>query len=259
MESTELPTELDNITVVLWEPQDDINIGNTVRASKNFGVTDIRLVRPASADPETIAVSAPKAEDVIDSIEVYTELEEALADCIFVVGTTARSRAARRVVTEPRGAALEAVDAAGDGRVAYLFGREDFGLPNEALDPCHQVVTIPTNPEYTSLNLGQAVLLNVWEVFRVATDQPVEKPAIDVEPDGERFDPPAKVEMMEQLFEMAEEALHAVDFFKADETWNITRALRSVFLRARLSEREASILMGIFREVIEVVEENGSE
>lgn len=259
MESTELPAELENVTVVLWEPQDDINIGNTVRASKNFGVTDIRLVRPASADPETIAVSAPKAEDVIDSIGVYTELEEALADCVFVVGTTARSRAARRVVTEPRGAAVEAVEAAAEGRVAYLFGREDSGLPNEALDPCHQVVTIPTNPDYTSLNLGQAVLLNVWEVFRVATDQPVEKPAIDVEPDGERFDPPAKVEMMEQLFEMAEEALHGVDFFKADETWNITRALRSVFLRARLSEREASILMGIFREVIEVVEEDGSE
>ncbi len=247
-----LPPTLDNITVVLWEPQDDINIGNTVRACKNFGVRDIRLVRPAQADPDRIAISAPKADDVIGSIRTYESLEEAVSDCVFVIGTTARERASRQVVTEPRGAAGTAVEYADDGKVAYLFGREDSGLTNDTLDACHSIVTIPTNPDYTSLNLGQAVLLNVWEVFRAATDQPIEEPDVE-RVSAEPFHDPADMEAMERMFEMAEEALDAVDFFKFDETTHIMRTLRNMWLRATLDEREVAIWMGIFSEILESV------
>ncbi len=151
--------QLDNIVVVLWEPQDDINIGNTVRACKNFGVTDIRLVRPRQADPQRIAISAPKADDVISRLRRCADLEEALDGCVYAIGTTARPRHQERVFTEPRGAAIKAVQMAeAKGKVAYVFGREDSGLSNSALDRCHSVVTIPTRPDYSSLNLGQAVL-----------------------------------------------------------------------------------------------------
>lgn len=245
----ELPPTLDNLVVVLWEPQDDINIGNTVRACKNFGVERIRLVRPASADPADIAISAPKANDVIEGIESYDSVEDAISDCVYVVGTTARPRASRQVVTEPRGAATRVVEAAEEGPVAYIFGREDSGLPNEVLDLCHSIVTIPTNPEYTSLNLGQAVLLNVWEAFRAATDQSVEAPDIRVGPEGEHE--PASMEAQERMFEHAEEALHAIDFFKVDTTWNIMRTLKGMFLRAGLDEREVAIWMGIFTKILE--------
>ncbi|MFB6375391.1 MAG: RNA methyltransferase [Bradymonadaceae bacterium] len=242
------------MVVVLWEPQDDINIGNAVRACKNFGVHHLRLVRPAQADPDEIAVSAPKADDVIANIETYQSLEDAVADCVYVIGTTARSRAARRVVTEPRGAAASAVDLTDDGNVAYLFGREDSGLPNDALDSCQSIVTIPTDPDYSSLNLGQAVLLNIWEVFRVATDQDVERPDVEWVAAESGWEP-ATMEEMERIFEMAEEALLAIDFFRTPATWRIMRTLRSMFLRASLDEREAAIWMGIFSEILDTAED----
>ncbi len=253
-----LPSTLDNIVVVLWEPQDDINIGNTVRACKNFGVADLRLVRPAEADPERIAISAPKADDLIEAIETYESLEEAIADCVYVVGTTARERASRQMVTEPRGAAGTVVEYADRGPAAYVFGREDSGLPNEAIDACNSVVTIPTNPAYTSLNLGQAVLLNLWEVFRVATDQPIEQPDV-ASVSAEPFHEPAEMEAMERMFGMAERALEAVDFFKFDETEHIMQTLRNQWLRASLDRRDVSIWMGVFSEVLETAERAGGE
>ena len=251
---SELPDSLDDVAVVLVEPQDDINIGNTVRACKNFGIFDIRLVRPAQADPERIAISAPKAGDLIERVQRFETLSEAIAGRSMVIGTTARQRSARRIVTEPRGAAETSINAVREGgSVAYLFGREDSGLSNEALDRTDSVVTIPTNPAYTSLNLGQAVLLNVWELFRVAADPPVERPDIEwVRAERERSPPEAG--MRERMFEQAERALKALDFFKTDETWNIMRTLRSIFMRAGLDDREVSIWLGIFSEIESTVQ-----
>lgn len=241
-------TLLDNVVVVLWEPQDDINIGNTVRACKNFGITDIRLVRPRTADPTRIAISAPKADDVIARIKHCDDLEEALEGCVYSIGTTARPRHQEQVFTEPRGAAHKAVEVAAHGKVAYLFGREDSGLPNTALDRCRSVVTIPTRPDYSSLNLGQAVLLNVWEVFRVASGIAVEEPQVSLSrPDSEH--PPAKLETMEHLFGLAEQVLDKTGFFKTPSNEHIMRTVRSVLMRAGLDQREQALWFGIFREV----------
>jgi tRNA/rRNA methyltransferase/tRNA (cytidine32/uridine32-2'-O)-methyltransferase len=248
-------SELDNIVVVLWEPQDDINIGNTVRACKNFGVTDIRLVRPRVADPARIAVSAPKADDVIASLARCADLEEALEGCVYAIATTARPRNQERVVTEPRGAAQKAVEIAGKGagKVAYLFGREDSGLPNDALDRCQSVVTIPTRPDYSSLNLGQAVLLNMWEVFRVASDVAVEQPDIRVAHPSSEF-PPANLEAMEHMFALIERVIERTEFFKTPTHDHIMRLIRSVLMRAGLDSREQSTWFGIFHELERTLE-----
>ncbi|MGM0556247.1 MAG: RNA methyltransferase [Myxococcota bacterium] len=243
-----LADSLSRVRIVLWEPQDDINIGNAVRACKNFGITDIRLVRPAEADPRRISISAPKARDVIEAMPHCESLEEALEGCAYVVGTTARPRAEARVVVEPRGAAARVIEKTEQGDCAYIFGREDWGLPNEVLDRCHAVVTIPTNPDYTSLNLGQAILLNVWEVFRVAQEVGVELPETGVKA-RESEHPPADMAVMERMFDQAERSLERIEFFKAETNDHIMSAVRSVMVRAELDERELAVWFGIFKEI----------
>ncbi len=246
----DLSDALSRVTVVLYEPQDDINIGNTVRACKNFGVRDIRLVRPRVADPERIRISAPKAADIIDSMRRYDTLAEAVADCSVVMGTSARSRKIKRLYLEPRTAARELVSKAevGDAHVAILFGREDSGLPNSALDVCHAIICVPTDPTYSSLNLGQAVLLMVWEVFRVA--QGVEEKAVGLAPavaEGKR--PLASSDDLDRLFEHAERALTLIDFIKPESHVHMRRTLRSMFQRLGLDTREVSIWRGVFAQV----------
>lgn len=239
---------LKKTSIVLVEPQNDINIGTSVRAAKNFGLSSLRLVNPRVADPETIGISAPNASDFIDSIETYEQIDEALADCIFVIGMTARRRSAKWKVLEPRSAAVSVIEATQGGRVAFLFGREDSGLSNEALDRCHAVVTVPTNPDYSSLNLGQAVLLMAWELFRAVEGVELKPTRLTrVEMDSEY--PPATMRGMERLFDCTESALEAVEFFKVDHNEHIMRSIRSVFLRANLDERELAIWLGAFKEV----------
>lgn len=247
---------LRNTSIVLVEPQDDINIGTTVRAAKNFGLSSMRLVNPRSADPSIVGISAPNAADFIEKIETYSSLDEALRDCHFVIGLTARSRAAKWKVLEPRSAALSVLAETKKGRVAFLFGREDSGLSNEALDRCHAVVTIPTNPGYSSLNLGQAVLLMCWELFRAQEAIETQPVALgQVEPDSS-FEP-VTMAGLERLFTQAEEALEAIEFFKVDNHDHIMRSLRSVFLRASLDTRELSIWLGIFKEVKSFLKRKG--
>ena len=236
---------LDAITVVLVEPQDDINIGTTVRACKNFGIRDIRLVNPASADPRKILISAPKAEDLIDAITHHDTLEDALFDCAMVLGATARSRRNKRLYLEPRGAAAEAVEVAKTARVAVIFGREDSGLPNEALDRCNALITVPTNPDYSSLNLGQAVLLMAWELFRAATDAPITRPQAQlVRADSEHA--PATYAAIERMFKHAESALTEIDFLKESSSEHMMSVL---LLRSGLDEREVAIWHGIFSQI----------
>jgi tRNA C32,U32 (ribose-2'-O)-methylase TrmJ len=147
---------------------------------------------------------------------------------------------------------------AAKGKVAFLFGREDSGLPNRALDHCQSAVTIPTRPDYSSLNLGQAVLLNVWEVFRVASGIGVEEPDVQVaRPRSEH--PPARLETMEAMFGVVEEVLDAVGFFKTPTNEHIMRTVRSVFLRAGLDQREQALWFGVFREIDKFIDRAQSD
>lgn len=228
---------LPNITVVLWEPQDDINIGTAIRAAKNFGVHDVRLVNPASGDHHTILVSAPKAQDVVASMQVFDDLDSAVADCVRVIGTTARGRRGNWPLLHPSEAARSALES--PGRVAFLFGREDWGLSNEAMDRCDAMVTIPTNPDYSSLNLGQAVLLTLWECFRQAGHTA----------DGISEFPLAPREHVERMLSQAEATLELVNFFKTKGREHVVRSIRAVFLRASLDERELAIWFGIWKEI----------
>src|SRR5688500_2622096 len=154
---------LDQVRVVLYEPQDPINIGAVVRAMKNMGVHDLRLVRPVEYEPNRIEQVAHDTRDVVARIRHFDTLEEALADCVRVAAFSARRRAAKWSRMAPRAMAADLLEWAERGPVALLFGREDHGLPNEALDRAHVMVTIPTST-YASINLALAALLALYEL-----------------------------------------------------------------------------------------------
>jgi TrmH family RNA methyltransferase len=224
------------IVVVLHEPQELVNIAHAVRAMKNFGLQDLRLISPFEYDPYRIEGIAHRSGDILARTRVFDDLDAALADCVHVVGFTARGRTAKRSVQRPREAAAELVARAEEGPVALLFGREDKGLPNDALDRCHRVVTIPSGPEYPSLNLGHAVAIALYEVAlaRGAETRPFKPPR--------RRSGPAAAGELERLFADAERALRAIGFFKSHVEVPVLRTIRDVVHRAGLDGREAKLL-----------------
>jgi TrmH family RNA methyltransferase len=248
---------LEGIVVVLWETQDRVNVAGTIRAMKNFGLERLRLVNPVEWDPWRIEGIAHDTHEIVERTEIHTSLESALADCAFVVGMTARSRRAKRAVARPRSLAPELLARAQDavegraGPVAILYGREDHGLPNEALDLCHRTAHIPTNPDHASLNLAQAVLVMAYELWMAAEGeaQPFRGPR--------REAPPPTVEFLEMLFADAERALWSVDFFKSRQTESVMRTLRELVHRSDLDAREAAFLRAISIEVVKYLQRTG--
>jgi TrmH family RNA methyltransferase len=241
------------VIVVLHEPQQIANIAHVVRAMKNFGVADLRLVAPAEYDAYRIEGIAHRSADILARVRLFDSLAAALADCIHVAAFSARGRTAKHTVQRPREAAAELRALSEEGPVALLFGREDKGLTNEALDLAHRTVTIPSDPDYPSLNLGHAVALMLYELalVRGAETQPLKMPR--------RQAPPAPVELLEQLFADAERALDAVDFFRTRERELVMRTVREVVHRAGLDQREAKLVRAMSIEVAKRVGAKGEE
>ena len=240
-------TLLASVVVLLYEPQDPVNIGATVRAMKNMGVSRLRLVRPVEYEAERLEGIAHGTMDLIERIEHFDSFDEAVADCVRAVGFTARRRAAKLRVIDPKAAAAELLELAGDGNVALVFGREDSGLPNEILDRVHACVTIPTT-EHASLNLAQAVLIGLYELHLAAADatRTLAPPRKDA--------PPATNAQFEQFFGDAQQALTAIEFFKTRYPEHIMRTLRSLTFRAAPNARELSLIRAMAIEVMNFLE-----
>ena len=238
---------LSSVRVVLYEPQNPVNIAATIRAMKNMGCSNLYLVRSVEYDPWRLEGIAHDTGDIIERIRNFDTIEEALEGCVRVAGFTARRRAAKRDVTTPRAASVEMLEFARTGPVALLFGREDKGLPNEILDRVHVVVTIPTT-EHASLNLAQAVLIALYELHLSAADatRSLAPPRKD--------SPPATAEEYEKLFADVERGLYAVDFFKTRFHEHIMRSVRSLFYRASPDSRELALLRAIFIEIIRTID-----
>ncbi len=237
------PSVLTNVVVVLDEPQNVVNIAGVVRAMKNMGLRRLRLVRPVEFDAWRIEGIAHRTEDVVEGAKILDSLPAALSDAVYVVGTTARARTAQRNYVRPREAAPRIVEQAGQGVVALLFGREDRGLGNEALDLCHSVAIIPTNPDYSSLNLAHSVLLMSYEVFLASGEGEVQLPV------GRRATRPATVQELENTFAALEKGLHQIDFFKARAPESILRTLRTLIARAEPDLQEAGLLRAMGFEI----------
>ncbi len=240
-------TRLANVTVVLHEPQDPVNIAATVRAMKNMGVADLRLVQPVPYEAHRLEGIAHNTRDVIDRIRVFDRFDDAVKDCVRLVGFTARRRAAKWRVIGPKEAADELLGAAVDGPVAMVFGREDSGLPNEILDRLHSAVVIPTS-EHSSMNLAQAVLIGLYELHLAAGD------ATRVIAPPRKSAPPATEAQLEQYFEDVQRSLQAIEFFKTRQTELIMRTVRSLTARAGPDARELSLIRAMALEVIRFME-----
>jgi TrmH family RNA methyltransferase len=238
---------LEAVRVVLYQPQDPINIAATIRAMKNMGVGRLRLVQPVEYDPWRLEGIAHDTQDIIARTERFDALDAALSDCVRVAGFTARRRAAKRPVTDPRSAAAELLQYAREGPIALLFGREDRGLANEELDRAHLVVTIPTT-DHASLNLAQAVLVPLYELHLAAADA------------TRHLDPPRKAARpataaeFELFYQDLQHALTGIDFFKTRNAEHVMRSLRSLAARAAPDARELALLRAVAIEVVRTIE-----
>ncbi|MDX1505360.1 MAG: RNA methyltransferase, partial [Spongiibacter sp.] len=156
---------LNNIRIVLVNTSHPGNIGAVARAMKNMCLSQLYLVAPQKFPHDEAVWRAASAADVLDSAVVCETLDEAIADCQLVIGTSARERTVPWPLLDPRNCMQEAYkEAAGGHKIAVVFGREDRGLTNEELQRCNLHVHIPSNPEYSSLNLGMAVQVMAYEL-----------------------------------------------------------------------------------------------
>jgi tRNA/rRNA methyltransferase len=229
--------------IILCEPQLGENIGTAARAMANFGLSDLRLVNPRESWPnERARAAASGADHVIDAARVYPTLQEAVAGLRFVYATTRREREIGKPVAGPREAAerMRAL-AAGGGAAGVLFGRERTGLTNDDISYADEILTLPVDPNFGSLNIAQAVLIVAYE-WRIAgiADEGARLP-FHTPSDG-----PAPREELIRLFEQIEGALEAVNFFRpAERRPHVVESIRAIFHKAGLTEREVKSLRGI--------------
>jgi tRNA/rRNA methyltransferase/tRNA (cytidine32/uridine32-2'-O)-methyltransferase len=242
-----VPSSLDNVIVVLQQPQNPINIGAVVRAMKNMGLRSLRLVNSVEYDASRIEGVAHGTRDVVERIRHFTSLADAVADCIRVHAYVGKPRAARWARLDPKASAAELIDAAASGQVAILFGPEDHGLENDALDRANATVTIPTTA-HSSLNLAQAVLIAAYELHLVAGD------ATRALPRPRHSAPGATQEQFERTFETLAKALEACDFFKTRNPELVMRTVRSVVFRAAPDTRELDLARAIAIEVLRTID-----
>lgn len=226
---------------VLVRPSHPGNIGAAARAMRTMGFSRLVLVAPHKYPHPDATALAAGADDVLEKIAVVPTLAEALADCTFALGCTARRRGVQLPELVPRGAAAQAVSAlAQGGEVAVVFGNERTGLENDELMRCHAAVHIPSDPTYSSLNLAQAVQVLAYEL-RLARSEML--PEAETAP---KSDLPATVEQMEYFFSHLSQMLKDIDFHKGRSPVTIELRLRRLFQKAHLDQREVRILRGIF-------------
>jgi TrmH family RNA methyltransferase len=229
------------IRIVLVDPAHPGNIGAAARAMKNMGLTELHLVRPRYFPNSEATARASGAEDVLTSARVHENFEDAIAECGFVVGTSARLRHLSFDLVEPRECALQIVTAARSGNVAVVFGSERVGLTNTELSRCNLLVTIPTDVEYSSLNLAMAVQVLAYEIWLAIRPEAPSVPALDV--------PLATATEMTRLYEHIEQVLDYIDFRDRTGSGNLMARIRRLFNRARLDQNEMNILRGILTAV----------
>ena len=231
--------------VILCEPQLGENIGTAARAMANFGLWDLRLVRPRDGWPnERAAAAASRADHVIENVRVYETLEEAVADLSLIFATTARSRDMQKDVIGPDEAAARMVSHIHGGHgVGLLFGREKWGLLNEEVALADTIVTLPVEPAFASLNIAQAVLILAYEWRRAARHAealPVQSGLLEVAPRAE----------LVGLFEHLEGVLDESGFFTTPEKKpSIVNNLRTALGRGNFSSQEIRTLRGVISSI----------
>jgi len=254
---------LQGLRVVLVETSHPGNIGAVARAMKNMGVTELVLVRPEAFPHEKSFARSAGASDLLDHARVVETLDEAIADCVEVIGASARSRSLTWPVLNPRDCADEVCSRLQEGAVALVFGREDNGLSNEELQRCHYHVQIPSNPDFSSLNLAMAVQVLTYEI-RMHTLFSGESaaeggraPTIPSEVGWEER--AATVEETENFLTHLEKTLTTTGFHNPERPRQLMVRMRRLFQRAHPDQMEINILRGILASVDRLAENSGAD
>jgi tRNA/rRNA methyltransferase len=233
--------------VVLVRPRIAANIGATARVMRNFGFSQLVLVAP-EADPQDPRgrLLATHAEDLIDNARIVEEFGAAVADCILVVGTSARSGGLfrRQSVGLPEQICPQVVQSMASGPVAVVFGPEPCGLTDEEVTRCHYLIHIPTDPQFPALNLAQAVAIVLYEIRKSALNQQI------AAAEAEAFSEPASFAGQERAFAHLREALEAIHFLHGDKADSLMHGIRHLLGKARLTEMEVKLLLGLARQMI---------
>jgi len=206
---------------------------------KNMCMSELYLVSPKIFPCADATSRASGADDILASAVLCDSLQEAIADCQLVIGASARSRTITVPEEAPRACAERLAIEAQDKQVAILFGRENSGLKNHELDLCQTLLTIPSNSDYSSLNIAAAVQVVCYELMLAST--------LDVASPEEREVPLASSAQMESFYEHLYQALNEIGFINPDKSTSIMRRLRRVYHRASLDTKELDILRGILK------------
>jgi tRNA (cytidine32/uridine32-2'-O)-methyltransferase len=236
---------LDRTRIVLVNTSHPGNIGAAARAMKTMGLSALYLVAPEQFPHPKANEMASSAKDVLEQAIVVSTLEEALADCTLVVGCSARIRKIPWPLLSPREMVAKVAKEPPTSELAILFGREQSGLTNEELERCHFHVTIPTNPDYSSLNIAAAVQVIAYELRMASLDMPALSEAWDY-----RL---ATADEMEKFFAHLEDVLIEIDFLKINAPRKLMTRLRRLFFRTRPDVMEMNILRGMLTAVQETI------
>jgi tRNA (cytidine32/uridine32-2'-O)-methyltransferase len=231
--------KLQNIKIVMVGTTHPGNIGAAARAMNNMCFSNLALVDPQCPIGETAYARASGANAILDNRETCTELTEAIADCSLVVATSARRRSLPWPELNPQELADKLISMDDSGRVALVFGREHSGLLNEEIQLCNQMVCIPTNPEFSSLNLASAIQVLCYEIFNRQYDAPLPVK----QPDA--HDLPAPSAEVEGYFEHLQQILLSSGYLDPDQPGMIMQRLRRLYLRSELTRNEINILRGM--------------
>jgi tRNA/rRNA methyltransferase len=246
-DSSKPPADLAGPVVILVEPQLGENIGMAARAMGNFGLTRLRIVNPRDGWPNVSAQrAAAGADHILDKVELFDTVAQAVADCTLLLATTARAHDQAKPVIGPQQAAQQIVrEIAAAGQVGLLFGRERAGLLNEEVALSDYIITFPVNPAFASLNLAQAVLLMGYEWFKLATHDalPFAMP--------ERSERASK-HQMQAFFDNLVRELDRVEFLRpAEKRETMLVNLRNIFSRMEPTKQDMHTLHGVVMAIAE--------
>jgi tRNA/rRNA methyltransferase len=232
---------LENIRIVLVEPQSSGNIGSVCRVMMNMGITDLAVINPHERhDWEEARRLSCHADTLLDARKTFKTLEEAVADCSVVAGTSARTGMYRDHAGLPREIAPIVLDSAAHHKTALVFGREDTGLTNDELAICTHIINIPSSEIYQSLNLSHAVMVCCYEIYLHANDP-------SYSPPSERTDE-ATGQMRDLLFDSWSNMMLESGFCEPEKLTHMMLGLRRIFTRGKLTDNDVKILLGIARQ-----------
>ncbi len=237
--------DTDKLHIVLCQTSHPGNIGATARAMKNMGFNQLRLVNPLEFPSDHADARASGADDILQQARVFKTLEDAIADCKWVVGTSARHRNLPQPLLTPEPMAQQCLEVVNQGQnVAIIFGHERNGLTNEELSKCHVHVTIPCNPNFSSLNLAAAVQVITYTCFLAFQDTSNTLPKQYID-----YDSLASQYAMESFYDHLGQTLTAIHFLEPEFPKRIMPKLRRLFSRANIETTELNILRGILKAI----------